>query len=49
MKVPKYIREKMHRIALYARMASNLDREVGFWLGQHGIDVEKLSDGGGWG
>lgn len=49
MKVPKYIREKMHRIALYARMASNLDREVGFWLGRHGIDVEKLSDGGGWG
>lgn len=49
MKVPKHIREKMHRIALYAGMASNLDREVGFWLGQHGIDVEKLSDGGGWG
>ena len=38
MKVPKYIREKMHRIALYAGMVSNLDREV-----------EKLSDGGGWG
>ena len=49
MKVPKYIREKMHRIALCARMASDLDREVGLWLGHHGIDVEKLSDGGGWG
>ena len=47
MKVPKYIREKMHRIALYARMASGLDREVGLWLERHGIDVEKLSDGGG--
>lgn len=49
MKVPKYIREKMHRIALYAGMVSNLDREVGLWLERNGIDVEKLSDGGGWG
>ena len=47
MKVPKYIREKMHRIALHARIVSDLDREVGIWLEQNGIDVEKLSDGGG--
>lgn len=47
MKVPKYIREKMHRIALHARMVSDLDREVGIWLEQNRIDVEKLSDGGG--
>lgn len=47
MKVPKYIREKMHRIALHARMVSDLDREVGLWLERNGIDVEKLSDGGG--
>lgn len=47
MKVLKYIREKMHRIALHARMVSDLDREVGIWLEQNGIDVEKLSDGGG--
>lgn len=47
MKVPKYIREKMHRIALHARMVSDLDREVGIRLEQNGIDVEKLSDGGG--
>lgn len=47
MKVPKYIREKMHRIALHARMVSDLDREVGIWLEQNGIDVEKLSDSGG--
>ena len=47
MKVPKYVREKMHRIALHARMVSDLDREVGIWLEQNGIDVEKLSDGGG--
>lgn len=49
MKVLKHIRKKMHRIALYASMASKLDREVGLWLEQHEIDVEKLSDGGGWG
>lgn len=47
MKVPKYIRKKMHQIALYAGMASNLDREVGLWLERNGIDAEKLSDGGG--
>lgn len=47
MKVPKYIRKKMQQIALYAGMASNLDREVGLWLERNGIDVEKLSDGGG--
>ena len=47
MKVPKFIREKMRRIALYARMARDLDREVGLWLERNVIDVEKLSDGGG--
>ena len=49
MKVPKYIREKMHRIAFCAKLASNLDREVGSWLERNGIDVEELSDGGGFG
>ena len=28
-------------------MVSDLDREVGIWLEWNGIDVEKLSDGGG--
>lgn len=49
MKVPKYIRKKMHQIALYAGMAARLDREVGLWLERHGVDVERLSDGGGCG
>lgn len=49
MKVPKYIQKKMHQIALYAGMASSLDREVSLWLERHGVDVEELSDGGGWG
>ena len=49
MKVPKYIRKKMHQIALYAGLAAKLDCEVGLWLERNGIDVEKLSDGGGGG
>ncbi len=49
MKIPKYIRKKMHQIALYAGLAAKLDCEVGLWLERNGIDVEKLSDGGGGG
>ena len=49
MKIPKYIRKKMHQIALYAGLAAKLDCKVGLWLERNGIDVEKLSDGGGGG
>ena len=49
MKIPKYIRKKMHQIALYAGLAAKLDCEVGLWLERNGIDVEKLSYGGGGG
>lgn len=49
MKVPKYIRNKMHQIALYAGLAVRLDREVGLWMERHGVDVERLSDGSGYG
>lgn len=49
MKVPKYIRKKMHQIALYAGLAARLDREVGLWMERHGVDVERLSDGSGYG
>ena len=49
MKVPKYIRKKMHQIAFYAGMVARLDREVGLWLERNGIDVERLSDGSGYG
>lgn len=48
MKVPKYIRKKMHQIALYAGLAARLDREVGLWMERHGVDVERLSDGSGY-
>ena len=49
MKIPRQIREKMHKIALYASKASALDREVGLWLERYGLDVEKLSSGDGCG
>lgn len=49
MKVPKYIRKKMHQIALYAGLAARLDREVGLWMERHGVEVERLSDGSGYG
>lgn len=49
MKVPKYIRKKMHQIALYAGLAARLDREVWLWMERHGVDVERLSDGSGCG
>ena len=49
MKVPKYIRKKMHQIALYAGLAARLDRVVVLWMERHGVDVERLSDGCGYG
>ena len=49
MKIPRHIREKMHKIALYASKASALDHEVGIWLERRGLDVEKLSGGDGYG
>ena len=49
MKIPGHIREKMHKIALYARKASDLDHEVGLWLERCGLEVEKLSSGDGFG
>lgn len=49
MKVPKYIRKKMHQIALYAGLAAKLDCEVGLWFERNGVDVERLSDGSGYG
>lgn len=49
MKIPKHIREKMHKIALYASKASTIDREVGLWLERCGFNVQELSDGSGFG
>ena len=47
MKIPNYIRSKMHLCASHARQAAKYDLEVGIWLEEHGIDVEAISNGDG--
>lgn len=47
MKVPNYIRSKMHLCASHVRQAIGYEREVVFWLEAHGIDVESISTGDG--
>lgn len=47
MKVPNYIRSKMHLCASHAKQAAKYDLEIGNWLEEHGIDVEAISNGDG--
>lgn len=47
MKVPNYIRSKMHLCASHAKQASKYDMEIADWLEAHGIDVEAISCGDG--
>lgn len=47
MKVPNYIRSKMHLCASHAKQAAKYDLEIGIWLEEHGIDVEAISNGDG--
>lgn len=47
MKIPNYIRSKMHLCASHARRAAKYDLEVAKWLEKHGIDVEDISNGDG--
>lgn len=47
MKVPNYIRSKMHLCARHAKQASKYDLEIGEWLEAHGINVEAISYGDG--
>lgn len=47
MKVPNYIRSKMHLCASHAKKAAKYDLEIGDWLEEHGIDVESISNGDG--
>ena len=44
MKVPKYIREKMHRIAELNSMSAYLMRDVEKWLEKQGIDTSIEGD-----
>lgn len=47
MKIPNYIRAKMHLCASHARQAAKYDLEGANWLEKHGIDVEDTSNGDG--
>lgn len=47
MKVPKYIKEKMHRIVALNQAAAAEMEDVEAWLEQKGFDIEALRDGSG--
>ena len=49
LKIPKYIREWMVLTAYYSYKASELNWKVAEWLERHGVDVDALSDGSGYG
>lgn len=48
MRVPNYIRTKMHLCASHAAQAAKYDAEISIWLDQHDIDVESISTGDGY-
>lgn len=47
MKVPKYIKEKMHKLAKLSEEAMQLENEIDEYLEGKGIDPEELRDGSG--
>ena len=49
LKIPKYIREWMKFTAYYSNKAAALNRNVSKWLESHGVDVDALSCGCGYG
>lgn len=46
MKVPKYIQDKMRRVAALERQAGNLMFEIEEWLYRNGVTKEDLDNGG---
>ena len=47
MKIPKHIREKMHKMADLQRKAADLSILVDNWFIEHGFNIEELRDGSG--
>ena len=47
MKVPKYIKNRMRRVAANALIVDFYMREIEEWLETNGFDVEELRDGSG--
>lgn len=48
MRVPKYIREKMHRCAALNAQADAEMRVIEKWLEKNGFDVEDMRNGNGY-
>lgn len=48
MKVPKYIRDKMHKVAEFHHKAAELSTEVDNWFVDHGFDIDELRCGDGY-
>lgn len=46
MKVPKYIQDKMHRVAIIQRQSDALMYEIEEWLLRNGVTKEDLDNGG---
>ena len=47
MKVPEYVRRKMHRLADLQSKATVLSREIDDWFMKNGFDIEELRCGDG--
>lgn len=47
MKIPNYIKQKMHRLAKIQSTANELSREIDDWLENQGFDIDKLRCGNG--
>lgn len=47
MRIPKYIKTKMHRIAELQTQSAILMKEVEEYLTQNGYDIETIRDGSG--
>ena len=47
MKIPNYIKHKMHQIAYLHSKAAAISSVVDNWFIEHGFDIEELRDGSG--
>ena len=47
MKIPKHIRQKMHKIAEFSHKSGELSSEVDAWFEAHGYDIAELRCGDG--
>lgn len=48
MKVPRYIQDKMHKVAELHHKAANISADVDNWFIDHGFDMNELRCGDGY-